>query len=58
MATWGDHTCQRFKATAVEYETGFSQMRVWHSNQYAVAPHLIHTLCGSNQAESVFVDDY
>ena len=28
MATWGDQTCQRFEATAVGFEPGFSRMRV------------------------------
>ena len=27
MATWGDPTCQRFEATAVGFETGFSRLR-------------------------------
>ena len=27
MATWGDQTCQRFEATAVGFETGFSRLR-------------------------------
>ena len=39
MATWGDQTCQRFEATAVGFETGFSRLRVWPSNRYAIAPH-------------------
>ena len=43
MATWGDQTCQRFEATAVGFETGFSQLRVRPSNRYAIAPHtLVH----------------
>ena len=28
MATWGDQTCQRFEATAVGFETGFSRLKV------------------------------
>ena len=39
MATWGDQTCQRFEATAVGFETGFSRLRVRPSNRYAIAPH-------------------
>ena len=39
MATWGDQTCQRFEATAVEFETGFSRLRVRHSNRNAIAPY-------------------
>ena len=39
MATWGDQTCQRFEATAVGFETGFSRLRVQSSNRYAIAPH-------------------
>ena len=39
MATWGDQTCQRFEATAVGFETGFSLLRVRHSNRYAIMPH-------------------
>ena len=42
MATWGDQTCQRFEATAVGFETGFSRLRVRHSNWYAIVPHFIH----------------
>ena len=38
MATWGDQTCQRFEATAVGFETGFSRLRVRPSNRYAIAP--------------------
>ena len=38
MATWGDQTCQRFEATAVGFETGFSRQRVRPSNRYAIAP--------------------
>ena len=38
VATWGDQTCQRFEATAVGFETGFSRLRVWHSNRYAIMP--------------------
>ena len=34
MTTWGDQTCQRFEATAVGFETGFSRLRVRHSNIY------------------------
>ena len=41
MATWGDQTCQRFEATAVGFETGFSRLRVRLSNRYAIAPHNI-----------------
>ena len=26
MATWGDQICQRFEATAVGFETGFSRL--------------------------------
>ena len=33
MATWGDQTCQRFEATAVGFETGFSRLRVPQSNR-------------------------
>ena len=40
MATWGDQTCQRFEATAVGFETGFSRLRVRPSNRYAIAPHI------------------
>ena len=36
MATWGDQTCQRFEATAVGFETGFSRLRVRPSNRYAI----------------------
>ena len=32
MATWGDQTCQRFEATADGFETGFSRLRVRHSD--------------------------
>ena len=39
MATWGDQTCQRFEATAVGFETGFSRLRVRPSNRFAIAPH-------------------
>ena len=39
MATCGDQTCQRFEATAVGFETGFSRLRVRPSNRYAIAPH-------------------
>ena len=39
MATWGDQTCQRFEATAVGFETGFSRLRVRPSNRYAIVPH-------------------
>ena len=39
MATWGDHTCQRFEATTVGVETGFSRLRVRPSNRYAIVPH-------------------
>ncbi|KAI0222457.1 hypothetical protein LSAT2_026310 [Lamellibrachia satsuma] len=39
VATWGDQTCQRFEATAVGFETGFSRLRVRPSNRYAIAPH-------------------
>ena len=39
MATWGDQTCQRFEATAVGFETGFSRLRVRPSNRYTIAPH-------------------
>ena len=39
MVTWGDQTCLRFEATAVGFETGFSQLRVRHSNRHAIAPH-------------------
>ena len=39
MATRGDQTCQRFEATAVGFETGFSRLRVRPSNRYAIAPH-------------------
>ena len=41
MATWGDQTCQRFEATAVGFETGFSRLRVRPSNRYAIAPHIV-----------------
>ena len=37
----GDQTCQRFEATAVGFETGFSRLRVRPSNRYAIAPHII-----------------
>ena len=40
MAKCGDQTCQRFEATAVGFETGFSRLRVRPSNRYVVAPHL------------------
>ena len=40
MATWGDQTCQRFEATAVGFETGFSRLRARPSNRYAIAPHI------------------
>ena len=40
VATWGDQTCQRFEATAVGFETGFSRLRVRPSNRYAIAPHV------------------
>ena len=40
MATWGDQTCQRFEATAVGFETGFSRLRIRPSNRYAIAPHM------------------
>ena len=39
MAMWCDQTCQRFEATAVGFETGFSLLRVRLSNWYAIAPH-------------------
>ena len=41
MATWGDQTCQRFEATAVGFETGFSRLRVRPSNRYAITLHPI-----------------
>ena len=42
MATWGDQTCQRFKATAVGFDSsGFSRLKVGPSNRYAIAPTLI-----------------
>ena len=49
MATWGDQTCQRFEATAVGFETGFSRLRVWHSNRYAIEPHI------KNRKNKIFV---
>ena len=42
MATWGDQTCQRFEATAVGFETGFSRLRIRHSNRHTMAPHLVN----------------
>ena len=44
MATWGDQTCQRFEATAVGFETGFSRLSVWPSNLHAIAPHMLANL--------------
>ena len=38
---WGDQTCQRFEATAVGFETGFSRLRVRPSNRYAIVPHVL-----------------
>ena len=43
MAMWGDQTCQRFEATAVGFETGFSRLRVQHSNRYAIARQVGYT---------------
>ena len=40
VARWGDQTCQRFEAIAVGFETGFSLLRIRHSNRYAIAPHI------------------
>ena len=39
MATWGDQTCQRFEATAMGSETGFSRLRVWHVNFFKYGIH-------------------
>ena len=48
MATWGDQTCQRFEATAVGFETGFSRLRVRPSNRYAIAPHIMNLINNLN----------
>ena len=32
VAMWSDQICQRFEATAVGFETGFSRLRVQPSN--------------------------
>ena len=48
VATWGDQTCQRFEATAVGFETGFSRLRVRPSNRYAIAP---NSLLEANNSE-------
>ena len=63
VATWGDQTCQRFEATAVDFETGFSRLRVRPSNLYAIAPHngkvssyiARYPVCVTAQSDSHFI---
>ena len=55
MAMWGDQTCQRFEATAVGFETGFSRLRVRPSNRYAIVPHIPLTCYADLLKDKIYV---
>ena len=52
VAKWDERNCQSFETAARVFETGFSRLRVQHSDREATAPHLL-LLCRHAQTSIV-----